>query len=63
MWILFLILGLLCGSLGSVVMTRFADGINKKNLRGFFFGRSECPHCTHTLHAKDLIPLVSYLVQ
>ncbi len=63
MWILFLILWLLFGSLGSVVMTRFADWINKKNLRGFFFGRSECPHCQHKLHAKNLIPLVSYLVQ
>lgn len=63
MWILFLILGLLCGSLGSVVMTRFADGINKKNLRGFFLGRSKCPHCQHKLQAKHLVPLVSYLVQ
>ena len=56
-------LGLIFGSLGSVVMTRFSDWITKKNLHGFFFWRSECPDCKHILKAKNLIPVVSYLVQ
>ena len=25
-------------------------------------GRSMCPHCKHTLHAKDLLPVVSWLL-
>lgn len=56
-------LWLIFWSLGSVVMTRFADGITKAKLRGFFFGRSECPNCHHRLHAKNLIPVVSYAIQ
>lgn len=56
-------LWLIFWSLGSVVMTRFSDGITKAKLRGFFFGRSECPDCHHRLHAKNLIPVVSYAVQ
>ncbi len=63
MWILIFILWLIFGSLGSVIMTRFADGVTKEKLRGFFFGRSECPHCHHALKAKNLIPIISYLVQ
>lgn len=63
MWILFCCLWLIFGSLGSVVMIRFADGITKKNLRGFFFWRSQCPDCKHTLQAKNLVPVVSYLAQ
>jgi prepilin signal peptidase PulO-like enzyme (type II secretory pathway) len=63
MRILMLFLWLIFGSLGSVMMTRFSDGITLKKLRGFFFGRSECPHCKHVLQAKHLIPVVSYLVQ
>lgn len=58
-----IILWLLFGSLGSVILTRFADDITRTKLRGFFFWRSECPHCHHTLGAKDLIPLFSYLFQ
>ncbi|MFA6256443.1 MAG: prepilin peptidase [Candidatus Absconditabacterales bacterium] len=61
--LLIIILGLIFGSLGSVVMTRFADGVTRTKLHGFFFGRSQCPDCKHTLKAKNLIPVVSYLVQ
>ena len=28
----------------------------------FFTGRSQCPHCHHTLSVIDLIPVVSYLI-
>ncbi|MBR6906953.1 prepilin peptidase [bacterium] len=27
------------------------------------FGRSECPNCKTTLQARDLIPLISFLIQ
>ena len=56
-------LWLIFWSLGSVVMTRFSDWITKAKLRGFFFGRSECPQCKHTLKTKNLVPVVSYFVQ
>lgn len=63
MRIVILILWLIFGSLGSVLMTRFADWINKKKLHGFFFWRSQCPDCKHILKAKNLVPVVSYIVQ
>lgn len=63
MRILMIILWLIFWSLGSVVMTRFSDGLTREKLRGFFFGRSQCVACKHTLHAKNLIPVVSYLFQ
>jgi len=63
MRILMIFLWLIFGSLGSVVMTRFSDGMTRAKLRGFFFGRSECPECKHRLHARNLVPVVSYLVQ
>ena len=63
MRILMIFLWLIFWSLGSVVMTRFSDGITKTNLRGFFLGRSHCPECKHVLKAKNLVSVVSYLVQ
>ena len=63
MRILMVFLWLIFGSLGSVVMTRFADGVTRTKLRGFFFGFSQCPQCQHRLHAKELIPILSYVIQ
>ena len=63
MRILPIFLWLIFGSLGSVVMTRFSDGITRNALKGFLFGYSQCPHCKHRLHAQALLPVVSYLVQ
>lgn len=63
MRIVIIFLGLIFWSLGSVVMTRFSDGVTRTSLRGFFFGRSQCPECKHVLKAKNLVPVVSYLVQ
>ena len=63
MRILMIFLWLIFGSLGSVVITRFADWITRSKLRGFFFWFSQCPQCKHRLVMKDLIPVVSYLVQ
>ena len=56
-------LWLIFGSLGSVIMTRFADWATKKKLFGFFFWYSECPNCHHRLQAKNLVPVMSYLIQ
>ena len=58
-----IIVWLIFGSLGSVVMTRFSDWITRAKLRGFFFGRSECPECKHRLHTRNLVPVLSYLAQ
>lgn len=63
MRLLIIILWLIFGSLGSVILTRFADGVTRAKLRGFFFWFSKCPHCEHRLRAKNLIPLVSYFFQ
>lgn len=62
MRLLMIILWLIFGSLGSVILTRFADGVTRTKLRGFFLWRSKCPHCKHTLGVSDLVPVVSYLV-
>lgn len=63
MRIIMVVLWLLFWSLGSVVITRFADGLTRAKLHGFFFGYSKCPHCKHRLHPRNLIPVVSYVVQ
>lgn len=47
-------------SFGSVILVRFKEGINAKNLKSTFFGYSECPACKHRLYAKNLIPFRSY---
>lgn len=61
--LLIIVLWLIFWSLGSVVMIRFSDGVTRAKLRGFFFGRSQCPDCKHILKVKNLIPVVSYFVQ
>ncbi|HCW31995.1 MAG: type IV prepilin leader peptidase PilD, leader peptidase (prepilin peptidase) / N-methyltransferase [Candidatus Peregrinibacteria bacterium GW2011_GWE2_39_6] len=59
MFFLFLfILGLLLGSFLSVLIYRLHTGET-----GIILGRSFCPHCNHRLSAKDLVPLISYLIQ
>lgn len=50
-------------SLGSVLLIRLDPWVNAKTLKGIFFWFSECPHCKHRLHAKNLVPIVSYFVQ
>lgn len=49
-------LGLIIGSFLNVVIAR-ADTNNSP-----FSGRSQCPNCSHTLGALDLIPVVSFLL-
>jgi len=54
--VLLFILGLLAGSFLSVVISR----LDKKE--GFLWGRSKCPQCNAKLRAKDLIPVLSYVL-
>lgn len=49
--------GLLLGSFAMVLIPRLYD-----EKKGIFLGRSECVHCKHPLGAKDLVPLLSYLL-
>lgn len=47
--------GLILGSFLNALLYRYNTG--KSVMRG----RSRCMHCGHTLHAQDLVPLLSYL--
>jgi prepilin signal peptidase PulO-like enzyme (type II secretory pathway) len=58
-----IIFGLIFGSLGSVIFFRLGNIPTRQTLKGFLFGRSQCRHCHHTLHTKDLIPLWSFFSQ
>ena len=56
-------LGLVFGSFGSVIFYRLWDWPTKETWKWFLIWRSECPKCHHQLHAKNLIPLFSWLFQ
>ena len=49
------VLGAVIGSFVNVVSVREAKG------EDFVRGRSYCPNCQHSLHALDLLPILSYL--
>jgi prepilin signal peptidase PulO-like enzyme (type II secretory pathway) len=49
-------LGLIVGSFLSMLIPRLHE-----DKKGIVAGRSECPHCRHTLGIFDLIPVLSYL--
>lgn len=51
------IFGLIVGSFLNVVILRLRAG------KQFVGGRSECPHCGHTLKWYELIPVISWLIQ
>lgn len=51
------VFGLIVGSALNALEYRF------RNTKSFVKGRSECPKCKHELHAIDLIPVVSWVVQ
>jgi leader peptidase (prepilin peptidase) / N-methyltransferase len=53
---LFFIAGTFIGSFLNVVSDRV---VNKKSI---FFGRSECDGCSKRLSARDLVPLISYIL-
>ena len=48
--------GLIFGSFINALVWRLHEK------RNFVSERSECPHCHHTLAAKDLVPVVSYVL-
>ena len=50
------LLGLIVGSFLNALSFRFNTG------KSIMHGRSQCMRCGHTLHALDLIPLLSYLL-
>ena len=54
--------GLIFGSFVNALVWRVRQQeLGKKDL-SVIHGRSQCPHCHHELAAKDLIPLVSWLM-
>ncbi len=55
----FFVLGLTFWSFGSVFLQRMDKKITLPIIKSFIYGRSECPHCHHTLHRWNLIPLFS----
>jgi leader peptidase (prepilin peptidase)/N-methyltransferase len=55
--------GLVFGSFGSVIFYRLWDWPTKKTWKWFLVWRSECPKCHHQLHARNLVPLFSWLFQ
>ena len=70
-YIFLFIFGLLFGSFGSVILSRlgkfslhdiwsWSDDF-QETLKSVIRWRSQCPHCKHTLHSIDLIPVISYL--
>lgn len=57
------VLGIIFGSLWSVLLERLQDKHDRKTIKSILIGRSQCPKCKHTLWRKELIPLASYLIQ
>jgi prepilin signal peptidase PulO-like enzyme (type II secretory pathway) len=55
---IFFVLGLLFGSLATVLIDRWHSG-----KWWILMWRSECPHCRHRLGVAELIPIASYLLQ
>jgi prepilin signal peptidase PulO-like enzyme (type II secretory pathway) len=55
--------GLVFGSFWSVIFYRLWDWPTKKTWKWFLVWRSECPKCHHQLHARNLVPLFSWLFQ
>lgn len=51
------LLGLAFGSFASVIIHRLHT-----QEKGIFKGRSKCPHCKKQLETRDLIPVLSYLI-
>lgn len=54
---LFFVLGLMLGSFLNLAMPRLHSG-----KVGICIGRSECPYCETPLRARDLVPLLSYVL-
>jgi len=55
LWLILAIIAPAIGSFIGVLAVRLPEG------RGVAAGRSLCDHCGHVLHARDLVPLASWL--
>jgi len=55
-YLILLVVGLMLGSLGSVIIHRLYH-----NEKGLVMGRSKCPKCQKVLAPRDLIPVLSYI--
>lgn len=58
-----IIFGLIFGSFWSVILARRWNSETLKQASSIIRWRSECPHCKHTLQARDLVPLLSFAIQ
>ncbi len=63
MRIIVLIIWLLFWSLGSVLLIRLGEKVDKETITWILRWRSKCPNCGATLKARNLIPLLSFLRQ
>lgn len=66
MVIIFIFLGLFFGSFVNALVWRIHEQMGKtkpKKELSILHGRSMCPHCKHTLAPRDLVPVVSWLLQ
>ena len=61
--ILSVFFGLLFWSFWSVILSRWAKSQSIEQSLSILFWRSECPNCKTRLQARDLIPLISFLIQ
>ena len=50
------VVGLILGSFVNALVWRMHEGLSVAH------GRSMCPHCKHTLAARDLVPVFSWLM-
>src|SRR5262245_33007691 len=60
-YIILTLLGLCLGSFVNALVWRIHEA-HKGNKISIFTGRSQCPHCHHQLAAKDLVPVLSWLI-
>ncbi len=64
LWLAFWSFGaVIAHRLGEFTLNDIWDGKKefRDALKSILVGRSHCEHCKHTLHGKDLVPVVSYI--